>query len=458
MWTPDFAQTDGPRYLALASAIAEAIESGALKPGAQLPPQRELAEHLNVTVGTVGRAYNIVKSRQLVTSQVGRGTFVRDPEDESTLRNYLPERKPGTIDFACYSATATGLAETLATAMAEAQRNIGLLAMQRYTPAAGFISHRSAGAEWIARTGLAVPPERVLVCSGAQQALMVILTALTRAGEVVLTEELTYSGIKALGTLLERPLHGVRIDAEGLIPAALEQAIAETGARLLYLQPTCHNPTGAMMPESRRRAIAEIARRHGLWMIEDDAAIGGLTDRPAPLARFAPEHTIYVTGLSKCISPGLRVAYAASPPRLFEHLSRTLHALCLANSPLQAEVATAMIQEGSAALIAERNLVALAESHARIGRLLRGVPHSTHPAAFFVWIDLPEHWTAPDFAEAARQAGLSVVSGESFSTGDAPRNAIRISVNPTQPAEMVEEGLAALLQLMNERRAPMITV
>jgi len=458
MWVPKITVGEGPRYLALASAISEAIESGDLPPGAQLPPQRELARKLNVTVGTIGRAYNLAKERQLLSSQVGRGTFVREASVGIGVTKYLPEVQPGSIDFACFNMGTAGLVDTVMNALIGVAHRSSLLTLQKYAPAAGFLPHRAAGATWIARTGLQVAPETILICNGAQPALMLALTALTKSGETVLVEDLAYSGIKALGALLERQLEGVAIDDCGIIPAALEEKINQTGARLLYIQPTCHNPTGAMMPEERRREIAEIAKRNGLLVIEDDGAIGGFRDRPLPVAHFAPENVLYLNGLSKAVSPALRIAYLSCPSRIFEHMSNTLHALTLANAPIMAELATTLINEGNAQIIAERNLEALASRHALMSAWLGDVPHVSHPAAFFIWVKLPTHWTSKEFYEAANRAGVSVVPADNFAVCQNVPHGVRISVNLAQKPEMVEKGIDTLIQLMEERHAPLMTV
>lgn len=457
MWVPKISEGEGPRYLALASAISEAIENGELRPGAQLPPQRDLARKLNVTVGTVGRAYNLAKERQLLSSQIGRGTFVREVMKDGVV-NYLPERQPGTIDFACYSLAVPGLADVVSNALISAAHRTSLLPLQKYAPAAGLLSHRAAGATWIARSGLKTAPESVIICNGAQQALMLALTALTKSGESVLVEELAYSGIKALGSLLERKLEPVEIDEFGLVPDALEERIAQTGARLLYVQPTCHNPTGAVMPADRREKIGEIIKRYGLLAIEDDGAIGGLRDRPLPLAHFAPENVLYLNGLSKTVTPALRIAYLVCPSHIFERMSNTLHALTLANAPIMAELATTLINDGTAVTIAERHFQALAERHAMMSARLGKVPHSSHPATFFIWIKLPAHWTSKEFYEAARRSGVSVVPADNFTIGQNAPHAVRISVNPGQKREIVEKGIDTLIDLMEELHAPLMTV
>ena len=458
MWVPEIADSEGPRYLALASAISQAIESGELQPGAKLPPQRDLARELKVTVGTVGRAYNIVRERQLLSSQVGRGTFVREVAMEEGMLSPLPERQPGTIDFACFSLSVPGLVDAISNAMINVGHRSSLMPLQKYAPAVGFLPHRTAGAAWISRTGLNAAPELTMVCNGAHQALMLAITALSKVGETVLVEDLTYSGIKALGSLLERNLEGVAIDDKGVIPEELDRRIAETGVRLVYMQPTCHNPTGAVMTESRRREIAEIITSHGVIAIEDDGAIGGLRNRPLPLAHFAPDNVIYVTGLSKSVSPAMRVGYLVSPPKLFDQLGTKLHALTLANPPLMAEVATSLINEGTAETIAQRNLEALAARHEMMSRRLKNVPHSSHPAAFFIWVHLPDHWTSLEYFEAARRAGVSTVPADNFMIRPGAKPAVRISVNPWQKPELVKKGIDILTDLMEERNTPPMMV
>ena len=129
-------------------------------------------------------------------------------------------------------------------------------------------------------------------------------------------------------------LEGVAMDEEGLVPEALDQAVVETGARLLYCTPTLQNPTTATMSEARKQAIACVAIRHDLTIIEDDI-YGILLEEPAPLplATFAPEHTIYVTSLSKAVAPGLRIGYTAPPQHIVERVGAAVRASCWMAAP-----------------------------------------------------------------------------------------------------------------------------
>lgn len=459
MWVPNISAIGGPRYLALASAIAEAINSGELRAGTQLPPQRDLAEKLGVTVGTVGRAYMVVKKRELVSGEVGRGTFVRSHEGMNTFANYLPERKPGTIDLACFRIPVDEVSDALAKVIAGVADHTVLLPVIGYPPAAGFITHRTAGATWIKRSGLKVPPENVIVCGGGQQAILAVVMTLAGMGGPILCEEVTYSGLLSVAAMRELELCGVAMDAEGMIPEALAEASDRTGGRVVYVQPTVQNPLGTTMSSKRRSQLAEVARAKDLILIEDDVAAAGMTDREVPVAAYAPERTIYLTSLSKCVSPALRTGYIAAPASLVEAISNTIHSMTLANSPFVMEASSLLIMEGMADSIAERNNQELARRHKLALEELDGLNVKSNPAAFFVWLQLPQRWSSGDFVEIAQKAGVSVVRSSSFNVGpNEPPKAVRISLNPQTNLNALSDGLRLVRKVVEERPGPQVTI
>ena len=122
----------------------------------------------------------------------------------------------------------------------------------------------------------------MLVTSGSQHGLTAVFATLLRPGDLVLTESLTYAGMKALAELLHVRLQGLPMDAHGLRPDAFEDACRAGAAKALYCVPTLQNPTATVMPEARRREIAHIARAHGVLIVEDD--VYGLLLDPAPAA------------------------------------------------------------------------------------------------------------------------------------------------------------------------------
>ena len=317
-WMPELRGRNGPLYRAIADALSEDIDAGRLTPGTRLPTHRELAERVGVTVGTVTRAYAEAEKRGLVSGEVGRGTYVRDRE--------VPVHMPTPVDLAHddspvelgINAPATPEGDPASQALRRSLEELGrtprLAELLGYQPAAGTTAHRVAGAAWAARFGLKARPEQVVVCAGGQHAMEVALAALTRPGDMLVTEALTYPGVKVLARRFQLRLQGVAMDAQGLVPEAFEAA-CRVGAKLLYTQPTCHNPTGAVQPEERRRKIADVARKYGVLVLEDDA-YGLLPEsRPPPLASFLPEASYFIAGVSKLLTPGLRIGYLVAPAR-----------------------------------------------------------------------------------------------------------------------------------------------
>ncbi|MGE0153780.1 MAG: PLP-dependent aminotransferase family protein [Reyranellaceae bacterium] len=449
MWIPDISKLDGPRYLAVATAIAKAIDGGELPPGAQLPPQRDLALKLGVTVGTISRAYTVAKKRKLVSGEVGRGTFVSGSREETSAANVIPQTDTRMVDLACYATPVADLADMMAKGLSDLADRSDLLPLHRYPPAAGFVSHRAAGAAWIARSGMEVSPDNVLICNGAQQGLSLALGTLLGPGDRLLTEIVTYSGAKALASINGLELHGMAMDQHGVIPEALEAAAAQTEARVVYLQPTAHNPTTATMPDERRRRIADIVRRHDLTMIEDDAACSALYERPLPISALIPERSVYITGVSKALSPALRVGFVSAMPEIMAHLQNVFHANVLGASPLMAELVSQMISSGAAQEICRRNLEESARLNRVAQRVLKGHEVHSDPACFYLWLKLPRQWSAEEFAAAARHEGVSVVPSDNFlASRETPVHAVRVSLNPSFNPDVLLKGLDVLNRLL----------
>jgi DNA-binding transcriptional MocR family regulator len=147
-----------------------------------------------------------------------------------------------------------------------------------------------------------------VVCPGTQNALFNLLVALTKPGDVVLTESLTYPGIKAAAAYTGVRLIGLPIDEAGMLPDAHNSVCREHAPKAVYLVPTIHNPTTVTMPLSRREEVAETLRANDVLLLEDDA-YGLLEPTAVPLASLIPERTYLTASLSKCIAPGLRVSF-----------------------------------------------------------------------------------------------------------------------------------------------------
>jgi DNA-binding transcriptional MocR family regulator len=458
-WQPSLDAHGGPRYVAIAEALAEDIGEGRLAAGQRLPTHRDLAWRLGVTVGTVTRAYAEAERRGLITGEVGRGTFVREqvPVD---VPSPAGGEASGFVDLSFNLPPSHPQQRLVAEAVAEIHRDGRLGRYLTYEMGLGRPEHRAAGALWMREAGLDAAPEEVVVTAGAQHALLLAVAALARPGEVVLAEELTYYGIKSVAALLELRLHGLPLDRHGLRPEALDAACRATGAKVLYCIPTLQNPTASVMPAERRREIARICERHEVAIVEDDV-YGFLPETaPAPLSSDAPDRSVYVTSLSKCVAPGLRIGFLRAAPRLLERIGVGLHASTLMASPLMAEAAARLIRGGQARRMA---LWQRAEARARqeiAAGALAGAEIETHPEAFHLWLELPEPWRREVFTAEARARGVGIAPAEVFAVGRRPvPQAARICLQAAPSRAQVDAALAVLAALLAtppDNRVPVV--
>jgi DNA-binding transcriptional MocR family regulator len=459
IWQPDLESHAGPRYLAIAEALAGEIDAGNLKPGDRLPTHRDLAYRLGVTVGTVSRAYAVAERRGLVVGEVGRGTFVRRPASAARELVIADAETPGVIDLTPNRPVPGAQGQALAATLAALAARESLEALVAYQPDAGAPEHRAAGAAWIARQVPGASPERVVVTGGAQHAIAVTLAALADPGDVVLTEALTWPGIKALANLLHLRLEGLTIDGDGLLPEDFAAACRSRGARVLYCMPTLHNPTTATLSAARRTEIVEIARRYDVAIIEDDV-YGFLPESaPPPLAALAPERTYYLSGASKSLAPGLRVGFVLAPEGKAARVAAGVRATTFMTPPLNAEVVATWIADGTAERLIEWQRDEARARQSIAASQLVGIPYASGDASFHVWLELPAPWRADDFVDQARSRGVAVAPADIFAAGRAPApHAVRIALSAPAERASLERALGILAEILRAPPAPRLAV
>lgn len=439
MWNPSINKAAGPVYLAIADAIAADILAGHLAGGARLPPQRALAEKLGIDFTTVSRAYAEAKRRGLVDGRVGQGTYVRARQPSPAM-----PASTGVVDLSMNLPPRfddAGLVARMWDSVASLQANGGLDLLLRYQEAGGTGRDRSAAVQWLAPRLGEIAAERVLICPGAQGALLAVTGLLAAPGDTVCTEPLTYPGFRSLAAHLRINLVAVPMDIDGIVPDAFEAICRDRKPKALYCNPTLHNPTTATLPLERREALAAVARRYQVPIIEDDA-YGALPVEPvAPLAVLAPELVYHVAGLAKCIAPALRIAYLVVPDaRAAAHVSGAIRATACMASPLTAAVAARWIEEGTADAIvaAIRKEAGLRQSMA--SELLPSELIAANPQGFHVWLRLPPPWTRGEFSARLRSAGIGVVGSDAFALASPPE-AIRLGLGAASNRDDLEQGL-----------------
>lgn len=450
-WNPALAP-DKPRYIAIADAIAADLTGGKLKAGDRLPPQRELAWKLGVTIGTVTRAYQEASKRGLLSGEVGRGSYLRDPRPNYAAAQSISSGvEPGLLDLQMSAPPRVAQAADFEAALSDIMRDPGWADLLDYPSAQGFAQHRQAGAYWLKTCGVDIACDQVVLSAGAQASLISVLSTITTPGERILIEPLTYPTMQPIARQFGLQLRTLHNDAEGVTPDSLEHFAKRGEARLVYLVPTLQNPTTVTLSEERRRAIAEIAQRYDLTIIEDDVFRLLCDDPPITLQSLAPERTYYITGLSKTTAPGLRMAFMAPPPGATEALNRQQMIIGGRPNALSAELSRRWIETG----VAERALTAIRKEldlrRAAALDHLHGLPVACAPGAMYAWITLPSYWRPSDFTAAALSNGMKVTPGTAFAMDPSvQQNAIRACFGPAPSRAAVGEGFEKLRALIDK--------
>jgi len=457
-WRPRLEAGPGLIPDRILAALRADVAAGVLAPNTRLPTHRRLAELLGVSVGAVTRAYAEAEQSGLVTAHVGRGSFVVD----AASKRLSAEREGGLIDLGRNIAPSSASDVKLAETFARLRRRGDLAAYLDYPPPAGFDAQRRAGAAWLSRTVVfdGVDWQRLICTGGAQQAIAIALAAVCRPGDAVIVEDATFTGLKALATHMNYRLVGAAMDAEGLTPDALEAAAAG-GAKVVYLQPL-QNPTGRIMGLERRAAIVDIARKLDLMLVEDDLYGAYAADLALPtLASLAPERVFYVSGLSKSLTPGLRIGYCL-PPRGETWLDTALGALraiAFGAPGLGGLVAAQWIEDGSADAILAGHRAALIERTALALTILGDVAERPrNRAATHLWLPMSE-LDAERSAARALRGGVQVSPPTAAMVEGAEDHGLRVCLGAAASLAELDRGLrvlAAALSPGDERGLGMV--
>jgi DNA-binding transcriptional MocR family regulator len=311
---------------------------------------------------------------------------------------------------------------------------------------------REAAHAWLApRLGPEFDVGRLIVTNGTQSALMLLLQSAVGRGGALAAESLTYVVLKTIAARVGISVTGVPLDDEGIIPAALDEVCRRAHPRALYLNPTVHNPTTAVMSTRRRREVISVARQHEVILIEDDVLGAVHPEAPPPLAVLAPDITWYVMSLSKCFAMGLRMAYFVAPTvaaaqELIEPVRRL--SWWFPNS-LSAEIASgwALSEAGrriAAAVRAETEARQAIAAETLDMRMARTVPGALH-----LWLHLPASVSPAEFAAAAEQDGVLVRPADLFSVDGSPApGCARISLTGPETRQDLRDGLSVVASVL----------
>lgn len=452
-WLPELPASASPLYKALVERLASDIASGTLKPGDRLPPQRLLADALQVTVGTVTRAYREAERRGLVEARVGSGTRVKGGQEQTPHFHHLSRAGQDSIDLSLSVLIPNPLREQQLAATLEQLSRMpdAIQTVMNYQPEQGCPQQRAQLSDWLARQALEIGADEMIITEGGQHADFLALQALIKPGEAVASAALTYPGMIAAARQLGLKHLAVPSDAEGIRPDALERLCQQQRIRLLYVMPEYSNPGGEQMTQERREAIVEVARRHDMLLLEDGVQFVPKELRGTPLFEMAPERSLYIFSVSKLLAGGLRFGALRAPANLMPQLRAALRAQCWAPPGLMGAVACRWLASGEADAILNWQWQGLQERQTLLHEILAGYTVQSHPCGFHAWLTLPEPWRAADYVRHAETRGIILIASDPFCVGSQPApQAVRICLTPPADIDRLREGLLRLREMLDE--------
>ncbi len=449
-WLPNKSALQKPAYKSLAEQIASAIQSGELEPGERLPPQRDLAYDLEVSLQTVSRAYEELRRRGVIQGEVGRGTFVRTrPRPDTMPFGYAPA-PDSIVDMSIYKPVLESLHEDLIkNALRDLSNDLPTDTLFSFRPNQGIERHLSSSREWLKLCGLDVETSRILITNGVTQGTTTALLSISKPGGTIATEAVGHHSLAALCSSLGMKLIGIKMDEDGILPESFEQACRNGEISALYLIPNLSNPTAYLMPEERRVEIGHIARKYNVYIIENDVLGPLVTNKPRHFVEILPELSIYLTSFTKCIMPGLRTGYMIVPPGMLNVARSRMLATAWMATPLIAEIASRLVLDGTARKLILWQRKALQERHRMAEQVLghRGI--ISHANALHVWLPLTGRWRPDPFATQAMKQGVAVApSGPFIIDNQTDVRAVRISLGAAEKNDL-ERGLHVIDQLLD---------
>ena len=448
-WKPVIINKSKPYYQALADALESDIKSGILKPGEKLPPQRELADQINVNLSTVTRAFRLCELKGLIYGVVGRGTFV-SADAKVSLSLTSQDDALNIIEMGqalpLYSLDKdTGnMAKTML-------QEMDLEMLIRYANPAGHLHHRAVGAEWLKKFNMEASADEILIMPGSQSALANCMLTLFSPGDRIAVDSITYPGIKSLAGLHGIRLVPIEMTEEGMSPQGLLNSCKNEGIKGIYLMPEFQNPTTRSMTPACRQAIAEIIRQYNLILIEDDAYsfTGDLSN--IPVSVYAPEQGIYIGGTAKILGAGFRISFAKVPEAYRDSMEKGILNTSWMASPITAELVTRLIKSGKADTILNNKREEARKRNRLAKKYLSEYDVASRDCGFFQWLLLPDKWQGREFELTLHQAGVQVFCAEKFVVGSSPfPSAIRISLSGPDTKEELERGLMIIKDLLKK--------
>jgi DNA-binding transcriptional MocR family regulator len=429
-----WAAADGPLYRLLATRIARLADTGELPAGLRLPPERDLAAALSVSRNTVAAGYQLLRDEGMAESRQGAGTRIvphrTTPAAVHRANGFFAGLLEASTLDADLSLAAVDCAPQVAAALADPATVLAPAARRAATGTTGYFplgwpGLRAAIAGHLAdRLGLPADQAQVIVTTGGQQAIDLLIRCEVLPGQPVAVEDPTFPGV--LDALYRAGAQVIGMPAgTGLDPERLEHVVRTHSPAMVYLIPTHHNPTGLIMPTGHRRRVAWLAAAHPDTLFVDDMTLAELplgdNPPPPPLAALDPgqPNLVSVGSLSKLYWGGLRTGWIRASEGLIARVAAAKAAADLGSAAFPQAIIAALLNDAHDDIVKWRGEWLRARYDALTRALRAALPGWTWPepdGGLTLWVRLPAN--QPDsgaFAQTALRHGVAVVPGRLLS-------------------------------------------
>lgn len=464
IWSPDALTIAKPKYKAVVTMIRDQIAVGGLKVGEKLPPVRDLAWKLQITPGTVARAYTVLTDSGVLRAEVGRGTFVSDPDSgvdseiaevplnliEIDVVRHNSDGKVNQVNLYSPHLPNGGQAELIRDLLGEIAKDppSGIM---HYPSRRNAKPAREAMMHWLEGAPIGqISEQDIVLCHGGQNGILLVFQTVLRGRRpTVFVEELCYPGFRRAAELVRADVVPIACDGDGIIPEALSAAAKRhPEAQILCTSPEVHSPTCGYTPMERRQALVDVARKADLQILEDDCY---RLDRAEGVGyrQLAPERGWFISSLSKSITPALRLGCAIGPRGMSGALHRSAEHGFFGLATPMIDLAAALLKHPQLPAIMERSRLGIEEYVKVAVNTLGSFDLLWRKDVPFFWLKLPQGWRASAFCQAAEKRGVQIRAAEEFTCRDAQSpHAVRMAVNGGVPLARFEGAMEELRNLL----------
>jgi 2-aminoadipate transaminase len=480
-----------PIYLQLKESVRNLIIQGTLGPGERLPSTRQLAGNLGVNRMTIDAAFNQLEADGLITSHVGRGSFVNPLATTLESGNNLKETGSEDMSrlwaplFVDYRSTSMSLPTmpsrngTKAISFVSAAPGADLFpaidfrrcadfVMKRRIPeissigsSDGLLSLKSCLVRLFARNGIAATEDQILITTGCQQSMDLLRKILIHTGDSIMLENPTYPG--ALAALVPSGSSSERVQLplldDGLDIRSLSSLLSRNRCKLIYAVPNFHNPTGQTMPLNARRQLVALANQFRVPIVEDD--VFGELRYSGPilptLRSLCPELVIYIGSFSKMLSPGLRLGWIIAPQPVIQQLGMVKQSSDLHTNLL----IQATMDEFCRRDLLNRHLKRVRRLFMRRRDAMAEALRKYFPAdarfelpngGLSMWVSLPRDCNTESLLRLSEERGVQFLPGSAFYFRSPQQNSLRLSFAGESEAR-IEEGVRTIGAILKSQKS-----